>query len=350
MRPRFVVLLMIFALFVAAPLCLRAQDKPVHIGLLLDNLKFERWQRDSKLLQARAHDLGVKITVKDAEGNDELQLQQANQLMDEGANVLIVVAHDAEKAAAIVTASQRKGVPVISYDRLIKNSPSSLYISFDSVQVGKLQASAVLALAHGGNFFLLEGAPSDNNALQLEQGQKAALKQAEDTARITVVGESWCKHWSHAEAYDATVAALKKSDGKLAAVVAANDETAGGAIQALTEAKLAGKVPVSGQDADLPAVVRIIRGTQSMTVYKPLGPLSKRAVDAAVLLARGGKPETTEHIKNGEFSVPAILLQPISVDQKNLGATVISDGFHTAEEIKKALAPGEWGKFTARKR
>lgn len=350
MRLKAVVLLSILTLLVATPIHLCAEEKPVHIGFLLDNLKFERWQRDSKLVQARAHELGVKITVKDAEGNDELQLQQANQLMDEGVNVLIVVAHDAEKAASIVIAAQRKGVPVISYDRLIKNSPAALYISFDSVQVGKLQASAVLAVAHGGNFFLLEGARSDNNALQLEQGQKLALKQAEDSGRVTVVAESWCKQWNHTEAYDATVAALKKSAGKIAAVVAANDETAGGAVQALTEAKLAGTVPVSGQDADLAAVVRIIRGMQTMTVYKPLGPLAKRAVDAAVALARGGKPETTEHIKNGEYSVPAILLQPIAVDKKNLGATVISDGFHTAEEIKKALAPGEWEKFTARKR
>ena len=350
MRPRQAIFFSVFLLGVALPCKVSAQEKPVHIGFLLDNLKFERWQRDSKLIQARAHELDVKITVKDAEGNDELQLQQANQLLEEGVNVLIVVPHDADKAASIVQAAQRKGVPVVSYDRLIKNSPASLYISFDNVQVGKLQAAALLAVAPTGSFFLLEGAPSDNNAHLFEQGQKLALKRAEDTGRITISGEAWCKQWKHTEAYEATLAELKKSEGKIAAVVAANDETAGGAIQALTELKLAGKVPVSGQDADLAAIVRIIRGTQTMTVYKPLGPLSKRAVDAAVALARGGKPETTEHIKNGEYSVPAILLQPIAVDQKNLGATVISDGFHSADEIKKALAPGEWEKFTARNR
>jgi len=327
-----------------------AKETPVHIGFLLDNLKFERWQRDSKLVQARAGELGAKITVKDAEGNDDLQLQQANQLLDAGVNVLIVVPHDADKAAAIVQAAQRKGVPVVSYDRLIKNSPASLYISFDNVQVGKLQASMVLAAAPEGNFFLLEGAPSDNNAHQFERGQKLALKQAEDTGRITIVGEAWCRQWSRTEAYEATVSALKKSGGKISAIVAANDEIAGGAIQALSERKLAGTVPVSGQDADLAGVVRVIRGTQTMTVYKPLGPLAKRAVDAAVALAHGTKPATSESIPNGPYSVPAILLQPIAVDQKNLGATVISDGFHTAEEIKRSLAPGEWEKFTSRKR
>jgi len=327
-----------------------AQETPVHIGFLLDNLKFERWQRDSKLVQARAAELGAKITVKDAEGNDDLQLEQANQLLEAGVNVLIVVPHDADKAAAIVQAAQHKRVPVVSYDRLIKNSPASLYISFDNVQVGKLQASMVLAAAPSGNYFLLEGAPSDNNAHQFERGQKLVLKQEEETGRITIAGEAWCRQWTSKEAYDATVAVLKKSDGKISAIVAANDELAGGAIQALSERKLAGSVPVSGQDADLAAVVRIIRGTQTMTVYKPLGPLAKRAVDAAVALARGSKPNTSDNIPNGKYSVPAILLQPIAVDQKNLGATVMSDGFHTAEEIKKALAPGEWEKFTSRKR
>jgi len=350
MRVKQTVFISMFLLGLALAYKVRPQETPVHIGFLLDNLKFERWQRDSKLVQARAGELRAKITVKDAEGNDDLQLQQANQLLDAGVNVLIVVPHDADKAAAIVQAAQRKGVPVVSYDRLIKNSPASLYISFDNVQVGKLQASMMLAAAPQGQFFLIEGAPSDNNAHQFERGQKLALEQAEATGRITIAGEAWCRQWSRAEAYEATVTALKKSGGKISAIVAANDEIAGGAIQALSERKLAGSVPVSGQDADLAGVVRIIRGTQTMTVYKPLGPLAKRAVDAAVALAHGSKPATSESIPNGPYAVPAILLQPIPVDQKNLGATVISDAFHSAEEIKRALAPGEWEKFTSRKR
>ena len=343
------ILLGLFCL-VILPCAAVGQEKAVHIGFILDTLKLERWQRDAKLVQARAKELGVQITVKDAGSDDSLQLQQANQLLEAGANVLIVVPHDAEKAAAIVQAAQRKGVPVVSYDRLIKSSGVSLYISFDNLQVGKLQAAAMLSAAPAGIYFLLEGAPSDNNAHLLEKGQKLALQQAEAAGQITVADEAWCRQWSEKEGYDATVAALKKSDGKIAAIVAANDETAGGAVRALAERQLAGKVPVSGQDADLPAIVRIIRGTQTMTVYKPLGPLSKRAVDAAVALARGVKVETTETVSSGSSSIPAILLQPIAVTQKNLGGTVISDGFHSAEEIKKALAPGEWEKFTSRAR
>ena len=335
---------------VVVPFTVHSEDAPVHIGLLLDSLKDERWQRDAKLLQARAREVGAKITVKDAEGNDELQLQQANQLLEAGVSVLIVVPHDSEKAAAIVQAAQRKNIPVVSYDRLIRNSSPSLYISFDNVQTGRLQAAAMLSATPSGNFFLLEGSRLDNNALQFEKGQKLALKQASDSHQITVADEAWCPKWTKAEAYDATLTALKKSDGKLAAIVAANDTTAGGAIQALTERKLAGKVFVSGQDADLPAIVRIIRGTQTMTIYKPLGPLAKRAVDSAVALSRGEKPEITDSLSDGIHTVPAILLQPIAVNEKNLGATIISDGFHSADEIKKALAPGEWEKFTSRGR
>jgi D-xylose transport system substrate-binding protein len=345
MRVRSIIALLFLAL--ASSLDAWPQEASLHIAFLLDNLKFERWQRDSKLVQARAKELGAKITVQDAEGSDELQLQQANQLLRDGVDVLIVVPHDANKAAAIVQAAQSKRVPVVSYDRLIKHSPASLYISFDSVEVGKLQASMMLDAASRGSFLLLEGAPSDNNAHQLESGQKLALQQAVASGRITIAGETWCSQWSRTQGYDATVTALKKSDNKISAIVAANDEIAGGAIQALSERKLAGIVPVSGQDADLAAVVRIVRGLQTMTVYKPLGPLAKRAVDAAVTLARGNKLATAESIPNGPYSVPLILLRPIAVDRKNLGATVISDGFHTAEEIKKALAPGEWEKFTS---
>ena len=350
MRAKAAALLVAVFLLSSVPLVLSAQESAVHIGVLLDDVKLERWQRDSKLLQSHAHERGARITVKDAEASDSLQLQQAMQLLDSGINVLIVVPHDAEKAAAIVQAAERKHVPVISYDRLIKNSAVSLYISFDNLQVGRLQASALLSLAPSGNFFLLEGATSDNNAHQIEKGHRLVLKPAEDSGHVTVIDEAWCPQWNQQDAYDATVAALKKSDGKLAAVVAANDDTAAGAVQALAERKLAGKVPVSGQDADLAAIVRIIRGTQTMTVYKPLGPLAKRAIDAAVTLAHGGKVGATESFQNGSLSVPAILLQPIAVDQRNLGATVISDGFHSADEIKKVLAPGEWEKFTAARR
>jgi len=350
MRAKAAALLLAVSLLSSVALLLSAQESAVHIGVLLDDVKLERWQRDSKLLQSHARERGAKITLKDAEGSDSLQLQQATQLLDSGVNVLIVVPHDAEKAAAIVQAAERKHVPVISYDRLIKNSAVALYISFDNLQVGKLQASALLSVSANGNFFLLEGATSDNNAHQIEKGHRLILKPAEDSGHVTIIDEAWCPQWNQKDAYDATVAALRKSDGKLAAVVAANDDTASGAVQALAERKLAGKVAVSGQDADLAAIVRIIRGTQTMTVYKPLGPLSKRAIDAAVTLAHGGKVEATESFQNGSLSVPAILLQPIAVDQHNLGSTVISDGFHSADEIKKALSPGEWEKFTARRR
>ena len=350
MRARLTIFPMIFLLGLAWLFGASAQERPVHIAFLLDSLKSERWQRESKLVQARAAELGAKITVKDAEDNADLQLQQANQLLNAGVNVLIVMPHDTNKAAAIVQAAQRKGVPVVNYDRLIRNSPGSLYISFDSVQVGKLQASALLSAAPKGKFFLLEGSPLDNNAQMYERGQKLALEQAEAAGRITVAAETWCRGWTRTEAYEATLAVLKKSNGNLSAIVAANDELASGAIQALSERKLAGAVPVSGQDADLAAVVRIIRGTQTMTIYKPLSSLAKRAVDEAVALARGIKPTTSESISNGAYLVPAILLQPIAVDQNNLGATIISDGFHTADEIKGSLAPGEWEKFTSRKR
>src|SRR5258706_1856982 len=202
------------ALSIVLPLLLcsfaTGQSKPVRIGVLMDNLKFERWQRDSEALQKRAHEVGAKITIQDAAGSDETQAQQAQQLLDQGIDVLVLVPHDAEKAAAIVDSAKKKGVPVICYDRLVKNSAPTLYISFDNVKVGEMQARAMLNAAHKGGFLLIGGAPTDNNAHQFREGQMNVLKPAVDKGEVTIIADPWAKNWSRAEGYQLTVQALAK--------------------------------------------------------------------------------------------------------------------------------------------
>jgi D-xylose transport system substrate-binding protein len=314
----------------------------IRIGLSLDTLKEERWKRDRDLFVARAEQLGAEVLVQSASGDDNLQTQQAENLLTQGIDVLVVVPHNGEVAASIVEAAKRQNVPVISYDRLIRNSAPDLYISFDNEKVGEMQARYLLERAPKGNYILIGGAPTDNNALLFRQGQMNILKPAIQRGDIHVVADQWAKDWLANEALRHTENALTQADNNVAAVVASNDATAGGAIQALEEQKLTGKVLVSGQDADLPALQRIVAGTQSMTVYKPIAQLAQRAADAAVSLARHEKVATHSTVNNGKIDVPSILLDPIVVDKSNIDETVIKDGYQKVEDVYRNLPSDRW--------
>lgn len=313
----------------------------IRIGLSMDTLKEERWQHDRDLFLERANELGADVLVQSADGDDKVQTQQAENLLTQGVNVLVVIPHNGEIAASIVEASHRQNVPVVSYDRLIRNSEPDLYISFDNEKVGELQARYLIERAPKGNYVLIGGAPTDNNATLFRKGQMNILKPAIDRGDIKVVADQWARDWLASEALRHTENALTQANNNVVAVVASNDGTAGGAIQALEEQKLGGKVLVSGQDADLAALQRIIAGTQSMTVYKPVAQLARRAAEAAVALARHEKVESTSAINNGKVDVPSVLLEPVVVDKKNMVETVIKDGYQKLDEVYRNVPPDQ---------
>jgi D-xylose transport system substrate-binding protein len=310
-----------------------AEPAPLRVALLMDTLKHERWQRDRDLFSARAKERGAEVILEAAEGDSARQLEQAKSALEKGAKVLVVVPHDAMHANDIVEAAKARNVPVISYDRLIWDSDVTLYVSFDNVRVGELQAQYLLARAPTGNYVLIGGAPTDHNAQQLREGQMKALKPAIDGGNIRIVSNDWATDWRADEARRLTEAALKKTRNQIAAVVASNDVTAGGAIEALAAANLAGKVPVSGQDAELEAARRIVQGTQTMTVYKPVRALARLAADAAVALAKSEDVPTATTINNGRRDIPAMLLSPMPVDKSTIDATIIHDGFQKREAV-----------------
>ena len=345
---RFVAFAIVFMVVVFASACVEApSDKSnknsgrIRIGLSMDTLKEERWQHDRDLFVERAKELGADVLVQAADGDDKVQTQQAENLLTQGVNVLVVIPHNGEIAASIVEASHRQNVPVVSYDRLIRNSEPDLYISFDNEKVGELQARYLIERAPRGNYVLIGGAPTDNNATLFRKGQMNILKPAIDRGDIKVVADQWARDWLASEALRHTENALTQSHNNVVAVVVSNDGTAGGAIQALEEQKLGGKVLVSGQDADLAALQRIIAGTQSMTVYKPVAQLARRAAEAAVALARHEKVESTSAINNGKVDVPSVLLDPIVVDKNNIVDTVIKDGYQKLEDVYRNVPPDQ---------
>lgn len=311
----------------------RELDKRPKVGLLMDTLaKEERWARDRDLFVARAEQMQAQVFVEAAERDDAKQLQQAESLLERGVGALVVVPHNAEAAARIVEAAKKKSVPVISYDRLILKADIDLYLSYDNRMVGEQQAQYLRNRAPKGNYILLGGAPTDHNAKLIREGQMGVLDDAVKRGEIKIVADPWVPDWKADAAMQLTEEALKKAKNNVVAIVASNDTTAGGAIMALEKAGLAGKVLVSGQDANLDAVRRVVAGTQTMTVYKPISPIARWAATAAVQMARGEKVEGTSTVDNGFKQVPALLWNPTTID-KDLVTMLINDRFYTQEQV-----------------
>ena len=315
---------------------------PVKIGFLVDSLQGERWQRDADALKKRGKELGATVVVEDAKGDDERQLQQARSLIASGAKAIVLVAHDTDKASRIVAAAKARHVAVVCYERLVPNSDVDFYAGPNTVHIGEMQAAAMAKLAPKGNYILVEGSPVDSNANLLHVGHLRGLMPFVNNGDIHVVGTVWAKDWSPVAAYADTLAEVEKAKGNVAAIVASNDGTAGGSIQALTDLKLAGKVPVSGQDADLAAIVRILNGTQSMTIYRPLRSLAGKAAEVAVQLARGETVQAEDAIPNGRKNVPAYLVGVVVVTKNNVMSTVIKDGFQNLDTIEKSVPREKW--------
>ncbi|ETI70181.1 D-xylose ABC transporter substrate-binding protein [Neobacillus vireti] len=309
-----------------------AKDQ-ITIGFSMDTLKEERWLKDRDLFKEEAEKLGAKVEIMEADGDDALQIVQAEELISKGVDVLVVVPFNAESTASIVNKAHIAGIKVISYDRLIKNADIDLYISFDNERVGELQAEAMTKLVPKGKYVYIGGAETDNNAHLFKKGVFNILKPFIESGDITVVFDQWTENWTPANAYANMEAALGANHNQIDAVIAANDATAGGAIKALELQGLKGKIPIAGQDAELAAAKRIVEGTQIMTVYKPIRSLAKTAAELAVKVAKGKKIETDRKVNNGKIEVPSVLLTPIAVDKLNIDETIIKDGFHSREEV-----------------
>jgi D-xylose transport system substrate-binding protein len=302
------------------------------IGFSIDDLRLERWARDRDYFNAAAEKLGAKVFVQSADASEQRQIAQIENLISRGVDVLVIVPYNATVLNNAVREAKKAKIKVVSYDRLMLNADIDAYISFDNRAVGELQAQSLVALKPKGNYYLLGGAPTDNNAKILREGQLKVLQPLVDKGDIKIVGKQWVKDWSASEAMSIVENALTANGNKIDAVVASNDGTAGGAIQALAAQKLAGKTVVSGQDADLAAVRRVVAGTQAMTVYKPLREIATNAANLAVQLVRGQKPAFNAQMNNGFKNVDTVLLKPVMLNKQNVDM-LVKDGFYTQAQL-----------------
>lgn len=314
------------------------------IGLSLDTLKEERWQRDRDTFMRRAGELGATVKVQSANSDDVRQIADVQALITEGVDVIVIAPHNGDAMAKAVDLAQEAGIPVIAYDRLIKNCDLDLYMTFDNVRVGELQGQFLVdafAKMGGGKKRIIRiyGAKTDNNAVLFKQGQDKALAPLIQSGAIEVVHEDWADDWKPENGKKIANAGINKAGHNFDAILASNDGTAGGAIQALIEEGLAGKVLVTGQDADLAACQRIAAGIQSMTIYKPLKLLAEQAAETAVKMARRKPVVATGTLDNGKVLVPTAQVDIIAVTKENLRETVVKDGFHAEAEIFKGTTP-----------
>lgn len=323
----------ILAAAVALPMAAQASaDKPV-IGFSIDDLRVERWARDRDYFIAAAKEVGASVIVTSADANEQKQVNQVENLISQKVDAIAIVPMNSQVFGEVIDEAHKAGIKILSYDRLILNADEDAYISFDNERVGFLQAEAVLKAVPEGNYYLLGGAPTDNNAKLLRAGQEKAIQAAVDAGKVKVIGSQWVKEWSPTEALSIMENALTAADNKIDAVIASNDGTAGGAIQALAAQGLAGKVAISGQDADLAAIKRVIDGTQTVTVYKPLQLIASEAAKLSVKMVKGEPIEFNAKLDNGKKEVDSLLLTPIPLTKENV-MKVVEDGFYTKEQVE----------------
>lgn len=295
------------------------------VGLLMDSFAQERWSKDKQIFEKRIRELDGQLLFDTANGNPDRQFEQARKFLEAGADVLVVVPVDQYQAAKIVKLAHKHGVPVISYDRLIRNCDLDLYISFDNMDVGRLQAEYLTKLCPKGKYAIISGPTSDHNSLMIKTGQLNVLGPYIDRGDIKVVFDKFVPRWDKNESYKLMKECLKQYPD-INAVLVANDDLATGVITALEEKNLAGKVWVSGQDADQLACERIMAGKQVMTVYKPIENIATSAAELAITVAKESRvPSLNISINNGKYMVPSLLLQPNVVNKETIKLIIVPD-------------------------
>jgi D-xylose transport system substrate-binding protein len=278
----------------------------------------------------------------DAKSSAETQASNVENLISQGADVLIILAQDGTAITPSVASAISDGVPVIGYDRLIEDD-KALYITFDNVEVGRLQAKAILEQAPEGNYIIIKGNKADANADFLRSGMEEIIGDAVDSGDIKIVGETYTDNWDPAKAQTETEQFLTSADNDVQAVLAENDGMAGGVVAALQGQGLAGKVPVSGQDGDQPALNRVALGTQTVDVWKDARELGKTAGESAIALCKDpdvSKVKGTEPFKSPEGNeLSTIQLTPQPITKDNLDV-VIDAGWTTKENVCKGVDAG----------
>ena len=311
------------------------------VGVSWSNFQEERWKTDEAAIKSALEAAGAKYISSDAQSSASKQLADVESLIAQGVDALIILAQDASAIGPAVQAADNEGIPVVAYDRLIEDS-RAFYLTFDNVEVGRMQARAVFEAQPKGRYVMIKGSPTDPNADFLRGGQQEILQAAIDSGDITIVGEAYTDGWLPANAQRNMEQILTSVDNQVDAVVASNDGTAGGVVAALTAQGLEG-LPVSGQDGDHAALNRVANGTQTVSVWKDARELGKAAGSIAAELASGKSLSDIDGAISwtspGGTTMNSMFLAPQPVTKDNL-SVVVDAGWITKDALCQGVSAG----------
>ncbi|WP_121631911.1 D-xylose ABC transporter substrate-binding protein [Tropicibacter alexandrii] len=324
----------LFASVAIATLATSVAAEDLKVCVSWSNFREERWKTDEAAIKGALDAANAEYISADAQTSATKQLADIEGMITQGCNSLIILAQDSASIGPALDAAEDAGIPVVGYDRMI-DDPRAYYLTFDNVEVGRMQAREVLKAQPKGRYVMIKGSPVDPNADFLRGGQQEVLQAAIDAGDIEIVGESYTDDWQPANAQKNMEQILTQTNNGVDAVVASNDGTAGGVVAALTAQGMEG-IPVSGQDGDMAALNRVALGTQTVSVWKDSRALGKAAGEIAVALASGTAMADVEGA--GTFTSPsgktltATLLapQPITKDNLNL---VLEAGWISKEAL-----------------
>ena len=349
-------LIMIVSLLAACgPKAAPAAEK-VKVGLSFSDFATERWKNEADLMTKLLNDKGYDVIVQEANHDVKLQNDQIDNMISQGVKGLIVIAEDGDAAVTAVDKAADAGVKVIAYDRLIKTSKIAAYLSFNNTEVGRQEALGVMtALGIPGStewtkdnpakIVLSGGSPTDNNAILVRQGQMEIIQPYLDEGIITVVADQWVDNWDAATAEKMMENILTAQQNKIDGVIASNDGTALGELQAMKAQGLAGVVPISGQDATADGCNSIVKGEQTVSVYKDIRLLSPKAVDMMDALLKGQavsdlKEYTLAELTNDDTktgNVMANFLPVVQVTKDNVYDLIVVSGFQSYDDVYRDI-------------
>ena len=295
-----------------------SNEKKIQIGLTVDSFVIERWIRDRDVFVATARELGAEVNVQDAGADTKEQISQIDYFIKKHMDVIVIIARDCKALSEAVGRAHNAGIRVISYDRMVNDADTDMYISFDNRKVGEVMAQSMMeAIPDGGKIFMIQGSASDNNVDMVKEGFEDTLKNSD----MKVVYEANCEGWIAELAADYMEEALEEYPD-VKGIMCGNDD-------------IASQVIVVGQDGDLAACQRIVEGTQYMTAFKSIEDLARQAAEYAVKMAEEGKlpSDVTDTMSDGSYDIPAKVLEPVAVTRDNIDEVIIDGGFHRRDEV-----------------
>ncbi len=307
------------------------EEEKIQIGMSFDSFVIERWLRDRDVFVSTAKELGAEVNVQNANGDIEEQKKHINYFIDKGVDAIVIVCIDSYGLQEEVKKALDAGIKVVAYDRLITEANVDLYISVDNSMVGELMGEALVKNGiKGKKVLMLGGSLSDSNVPILEDAFKKVMAENNNSILYSFHAENWEAELAAQYVYE-NVDVVARAD----AIMCGNDNVASQVVRALSEKRLAGDIPVVGQDADLEACQRIVEGTQLMTVYKPVEKLAQRAAECTVRLIKEGEVtgNDVEIVSDGQFDIPYVAIQPVSVTDANMDEVIIDSGFHLKEDV-----------------